>query len=131
MRSWLAAVFWTLLILAVCWLPLPMFPLGDGGEHPKRFPHLDKVFHAGIFAVFALLWLRASSARIRFVAVVLAGIALAAITEYGQSLPIVGRDGDVADGMSDVLGVLLACPLALHLSRRGGVEPPVAAAASN
>jgi VanZ family protein len=113
MRMWLAAaLFWTLVIMAVCWLPLPMFPIGTGGEHPKRFPHLDKVVHAGIFAVFGLLWLRVIPGKHRFLVVVAAGAALALITEYGQSLPIVGRDGELADGLADVLGVFLAYPLA-------------------
>lgn len=127
MRLWLAAaLFWTFLIMAVCWLPLPMFPMGTGGEHPRAFPHLDKVVHASIFAVFGLLWLGAIPGRHRFLVVMAAGMALAVITEFGQSLPIVGRDGDVSDGVCDVIGVFLAYPLALMLFRRVRDEQPVA-----
>lgn len=131
MRWWLAAaVFWTLLIMAVCWLPMPMFPMGTGGEHPKRFPHLDKVVHAGIFAVFGLLWLRVIPGKHRFLVVVAAGAALAAITEFGQNLPIIGRDGEVADGLFDVLGVFLAYPLAMLFFRRLRDEEPLSAVAN-
>jgi VanZ family protein len=127
MRWWFAAaVFWTLLIMAVCWLPIPMFPTGIGGEHPKSFPHFDKVVHASIFAVFGLLWLRVIPGNRRFLVVMVAGAALAVITEYGQSLPIIGRDGDVADGLADVCGVFLAYPLSMLLFRRVREEPPVA-----
>lgn len=126
MRWWLtAAVFWTLLIMVVCWLPMPMFPIGTGGEHPKRFPHLDKAVHAGIFVVFGLLWLRVIPGPRRFLVVVAAGAALAAVTEFGQNLPIIGRDGELTDGLFDVLGVFLAYPLATFLFRRVRDEQPV------
>ena len=131
MRWWLAAaVFWSLAIMAVCWLPLPMFTGGDGGEHPRLIPHFDKIVHAGIFAVFGVLWLRVIPGKWRFPVVVLAGAALAAVTEVGQSLPIVGRDGDWADGLADVAGALISYPLATILSRRAEVEveKPVAVA---
>ena len=74
MRWWLAAaVFWTLAIMAVCWLPLAMFTGGDGGEHPRLIPHFDKIVHAGIFAVFGILWLHVIPGKWRFPVVVLAG----------------------------------------------------------
>jgi hypothetical protein len=129
MRWWLAAaVFWTLAIMAVCWLPLPMFPGGGGGEHPRLIPHFDKIVHASIFAVFGVLWLRVIPGKWRFPVVVLAGAALAAVTEAGQNLPIVGRDGEWADGLADIAGVLISYPLATFLSRRNAVEKPVVVA---
>jgi VanZ family protein len=129
MRWWLAAaVFWTLAIMAACWLPLPMFPGGSGGERASRIPHIDKVVHASIFAVFGVLWLRAISGRWRFLVVILAGAALAAVTELAQNLPIVGRDGELGDGLCDVVGVLISYPLAAFLFRRLEVEEPVAVA---
>lgn len=132
MRLWLAAaLFWTLLIMAVCWVPIGMFPTGGGGEHPRAFPHLDKVVHAGIFAIFGLLWLRALPGKARFLVVAAAGLALAVVTEYGQSLPIVGRDGDVADGVCDVIGVVLAYPLFLLFFRRTRDERPLPSIATS
>lgn len=132
MRWWLAAALsWTLLILAVCWFPMEMFPSGIGEEHPEAFPHFDKVVHAGIFAVFGLLWLRALPGKARYLVVVAAGAALALVTEYGQSLPIIGRDGDVVDGLFDVLGVLSAYPLSMLLFRRQRDEEPVASIATS
>lgn len=128
MRLWLAAaLFWTFLILVMCWIPMGFLFIGGGGEHPKAFRHLDKVVHAGVFVVFGLLWLRVIPGNARFFVVLAAGLTLAAATEYGQSLPIVGRDGDVVDGLSDMAGVVLAYPLFLLLSRRARDEKPVAA----
>ncbi len=126
-----AAMCWTLLILAMCWVPVGMLSIGGGGEHPKAFPNLDKVVHAGVFAVFGLLWLRAIPGNARFFVVLAAGLALAVVTEYGQSLPIIGRDGDVVDGVSDVVGVVLAYPLFLWFSRRARDARPVAAVATH
>ena len=41
----------------------------------------------------------------------ISNVALAAITEIGQSLPILDRDGDIVDAASDLAGVLAACAL--------------------
>jgi len=109
-RKWIAlATLWTLVILALCWLPMPMFSAGEVGSRAKRIPNIDKVIHAGIFAIFGLLWLRALPGRSRYVLVLLAGITLAAITEIVQSLPLLDRDGDIVDASSDFAGVCLAC----------------------
>ena len=131
MRLWLAAaLFWTLIIMAVCWIPITVLQNGIGDEHPKAFPHFDKVVHAGIFAVFGLLWLRTVPGKARYLVVLAAGAVLAVITEYGQSLPIIGRDGDVADGVCDVLGVVLACPVFMLFFRRVRAERPEASMTS-
>jgi VanZ family protein len=122
---------WTFLIMAICWLPIGMLTPGGGGEHPRAFPHLDKVVHAGVFTVFGVLWLLSIPGKSRFLVVLAAGAALAGATEYGQSLPIIGRDADVADGVADVVGVALAFPVFLVLLRRGCVERPVAAIATS
>jgi len=129
MRWWLAAaVFWTLLIMAACWLTLPIFGGGGGDESGARIPHFDKIIHASMFAVFGVLWLRVIPGKWRFLAVVLAGTAFAAVTEVVQNLPIIARDGEWADGLADVAGVLIAFPLTTLLFRREQVEKPVAVA---
>lgn len=108
-RKWVAlATIWTLAILALCWLPMPMFTGNEVGQRAQRVANIDKFIHAGIFAVFGLLWLRAIPRR-RYVLVLFAGLALAAITEIVQSLPLLDRDGDVADAAADFAGVCLAC----------------------
>ena len=73
---------------------------------------LDKVVHAGIFVVFSVLWARTLTIRRRFAWVALGGIALAILTELVQTLPIVGRDGEVSDALTDVAGVLVGIVLA-------------------
>jgi VanZ family protein len=113
------AVLWTLTILALCWLPGDF--VRDVEEESSLFeiPNLDKVIHWGIFLLFTTLWLRVGSSRWRFVWVGLAGLLLAILSELGQMLPIVGRDGNLADGVTDCIGVLLGIVLAPAL------EPPM------
>lgn len=107
-RKWVAlATLWTLMILALCWLPLPMITSSGVGQRAQKIANIDKFVHAGIFAVFGLLWLRAMPRR--YVLVLLIGLALAAISEIGQSLPLLDREGDVADAAADFAGVCLAC----------------------
>lgn len=117
--KWVAlATIWTLAIMALCWLPMPIFANSDVGRRAGKIPNIDKLIHAGIFAVFALLWLRAIPGKRRFVTVCLAGAALAAVTEIVQSLPVLDRDGDVVDAAADMAGVLAACVLTYPLVRR-------------
>ena len=119
-RTWVAlATIWTLMILALCWLPMPFFSMGGVGERAEGIPNIDKVIHAGIFAIFGLLWLQAISGKKRFGVVLLAGVALAACTEIVQSLPLLDREGDVVDAASDIAGVLAACAF-VYVFLRGG-----------
>ena len=74
--------------------------------------HLDKFVHAGIFTVFTVLWLRTRPAgKTRYLWILLAGTALAAITEVVQNLPIINREGEFEDAMADFAGVLFGFPL--------------------
>jgi VanZ family protein len=111
-----AAVAWTLVIMLLCWLPkrvvrraarVPWFGI----------PHLDKVVHAGIFVVFAILWLRALKARGRsgYAWVALGGLFLAVLTEVGQLIPWVGRDASVEDTLTDVAGLVVGLVAAARL----------------
>jgi VanZ family protein len=110
----LLAWSWTFVIMALCWIPRFYFP--DDERLPKPFfvPNFDKLVHMGIFAVFAVLWMRAGQAKHRARWVFLAGLALATITELGQMVRFVNRDANVADGFADMMGVvvgLVACLL--------------------
>lgn len=108
-RKWVAlATIWTLAILALCWLPMPMFTGSEVGQRAQRIANIDKFIHAGVFAVFGLLWLRAIPRR-RYVLILVAGLGLAAVTEIVQSLPLLNREGDVTDAAADFAGVCLAC----------------------
>ncbi|HEX5555617.1 MAG TPA: hypothetical protein VFX43_20410 [Chitinophagaceae bacterium] len=56
-RFYLPAMVWTLVILILTLMPAVDIP------HPPPFlqiPHLDKLVHGGIFALFVILWYAAS-----------------------------------------------------------------------
>ena len=106
------AVLWTLVILTLCWLPGDIMQGVEKDSSLFEIPNLDKVVHWGIFLLFGLFWLRVGSSRWRFLWVALAGLVLAVVSEVVQSLPIIGRDGSVADGVTDLIGVLLGLALA-------------------
>jgi hypothetical protein len=107
------AVLWTLAILALCWLPIKWIQPPEQGSPWFEIPDLDKVIHWGVFVVFALLWLRLGTSRWRFGWVALGGLAMAVGTELVQAIPFIDRDCEIADGISDMIGVsigLLVAP---------------------
>ena len=108
---------WTVVIMGLCWIP--RFYLGklEGGDKSMFVPNFDKLVHLGMFAVFAFLWMRVGTPGWRPYRIAAAGFGLATLTELGQELPIVSRDGNVFDGLADSLGVLLGL-LAFDLVRR-------------
>ena len=86
-------------------------------------PNLDKVVHWGIFVVFTVLWLRLGTSRWRYAWVALGGLALAVVTEMVQTLPWIGRDGGLDDGITDVIGVVLGLIVARWIEPLlGGLE---------
>lgn len=103
-RPWsrVAAVGWTLLILALCTIPgreLPDVNLFSG----------DKIGHFGIFAGFGWLWMRAyppTKRSRRFKQVLVAGLAYAVLTEVYQGLMPFGREADVWDAVANSVGLL-------------------------
>jgi hypothetical protein len=114
------AIFWTVVIMALCWLPGSIVQEFEGGSSWFTIPDLDKLVHAGIFIVFSILWARAFSSRGRFAWIALGGLGLAIVTELAQKLPVVGRDGNIADTLTDAAGVLagiVAAPLVEPLAR--------------
>src|SRR5262249_7901075 len=121
------AVVWTLLILVLCWTPSDWLPLKESQGEEWEIPYSDKVIHAGLFAVFAFLWLNAlRGERPKYAQVGLAGLALAVVSELGQKIPILKRDGEIADGLADfagvVAGLLLFTLIASVRARRGTVR---------
>jgi VanZ family protein len=117
------AIGWTLLIFVLCWMPKSQMPLREGG--PSLLPkiHADKIIHVTIFACFAILWRRASG-RGSALVIAVSGVALAVITELGQSTTLVGRDADVWDGLADTAGVLLGLAIAIWLERKRTMPEP-------
>jgi hypothetical protein len=114
------AILWTIVIMMLCWLPGSIVQKLEDGSSWFDVPDLDKVIHAGIFVVFSILWARALSCRRRFAWVALGGLGLAIVTELVQKLPVVGRDGEISDAITDVAGVLVgmaAAPLVEPVAR--------------
>ena len=102
----LLASCWTLVILALCWIPRTLLPVNERAAKPFTIPNLDKLIHMGIFAVFAVLWMRVGDSPRRGRWVLVAGLTLAVLSELGQEIPVVNRDASVADGLADGLGVV-------------------------
>jgi VanZ family protein len=102
------AVLWTLVILVLCWTPADWLPVKETQGAVRHLPHKDKIVHAGMFFVFAVLWLEATREKPgRFPWVAAAGIALAILTELVQNIPFLRRDGEVADALADSAGVFV------------------------
>ncbi len=106
------AALWTIVILVLCWMP--GFVVQDIERDSSWFqvPNLDKVVHWGIFVAFTVLWLRTSTSRWRYACVALGGLAAASITEVVQNLPAIGRDGEVGDAITDLIGVAIGLAIA-------------------
>ncbi|MHC5537031.1 VanZ family protein [Singulisphaera rosea] len=98
------AVAWTCVILALCLIPARFLP---PEEFPDRVSHFDKIVHASLFGIFGLLWIRASRTSKLTAGVLVGGLALAAVTELGQALPIVSRDADLLDFLADLFGLVV------------------------
>ena len=123
----LVAVAWALLL----WWLLTFEPRGEGPlvvDWLPAFslPWTDKVAHAGLFFVQALLVVRAAVERFGRGRALLLALAvclvLGAATELRQRA-IPHRDADVADFGADVIGTLAAAA-ALPLSRRLRARAP-------
>lgn len=101
--SRIAAVAWTLLILAACSLPGRSLP-------STTLIAFDKAAHALMFAGFGLLWMHTLShplwARARWV--LLAGLLYAIGTEGYQGLLPFERTPDSLDVLANMAGLLLA-----------------------
>jgi uncharacterized protein (DUF486 family) len=106
------AALWTIVILALCWMPGFVVQEIERDSSWFQVPNLDKVVHWGIFVVFTVLWLRTSTSRWRYAWVALGGLAAASITEVVQNLPAIGRDGEVGDAITDLIGVVLGLAMA-------------------
>jgi hypothetical protein len=106
------AALWTLVIMALCWMPRYIVQEVERGSSFFEIPNFDKLVHWGIFVVFSLLWLRTSTARWRYAWVALGGLAVAGITELVQNVPAIGRDASVADAATDLVGVAIGLAVA-------------------
>jgi len=102
------AALWTSVIFFLCWMPGEWVQEVAKGSPWFQVPDLDKVVHWGIFVLFTVLWLRTGTSRRRYAWVALGGLAVAAITELVQmGVPAIGRDGEVGDAITDLIGVAI------------------------
>src|SRR5262249_2050255 len=108
----LAAVIWTVAILALCWTPSFVVRKVENGSFFRPPPDIDKVIHAGIFFVLAILWLRVSRSRRAIWVLILGGFALGVISEIGQMMPFVQRNANLFDLIFDCLGLLIGVAIA-------------------
>jgi hypothetical protein len=121
------AVGWTLLVLALCWLPHRALPKDETIDFGFHVPNLDKLIHVAMFAGFGALWMlagRMGPGRAAVVAV--SGLALAVISELGQMTTFVNRDASLMDGLADAVGVGLGIAAAFWAAGRS--EKTVASA---
>lgn len=91
----------------------------SGGGAPD-VPGLDKVVHAGLFALLG------ATARWRLGAVKGAAVALVAyaiLSELGQGLLLSGRSGDPFDVLADLVGAAAGWLLAGWVLNRRGLRP--------
>lgn len=113
------AIGWTLTICFLCWMPGEWVQEVEEGSPWFQVPDLDKVVHWIIFVAFTVLWLRTGTSPWRYAWVALGGLALAAGTELVQNLPAIGRDAEVGDAITDLIGV------AIGLATARWLEPPL------
>lgn len=124
-RAWWPAAAWTALVLTLTSLPHPPSSL-------PAVPGLDKLAHAGLYAVLGLLAalgaardvrLRRRSAGGLALAVACGAAALGALDELHQSW-IPGRSAEWLDWAADLAGGTLGALAGLPwLKRRPGVAP--------
>jgi VanZ family protein len=107
-----SAIIWTVLILVLCWLPLDVVQKIEHRSTWFEIPDLDKVIHAGLFTVLAILWRRLAPAKSTKWAIVLSGFALGALTELGQLVPFVNRNAELYDLVTDCVGVVVGVAIA-------------------
>ncbi len=98
----LLLAFAVLLNLVVLYAP-------DPGTPPASTPGLDKLVHAGIFALLVFTGLRAGLSPRWFLPVALAH---AVISEIVQAALLPHRSGDATDALADAVGIALG--YALH-----------------
>ena len=90
----------TLVVLVVLLLP--------EAPGPRPFDRVDLLQHALTFGVLTILWRLAVARRARLV---VALVALGAVTEVLQATLVEGRTGTASDLLADAVGVAVAAAL--------------------
>jgi VanZ family protein len=104
------AAFVSVVLLSLVVLFAPRAP------SEQTIPNLDKVVHAGLFALLAATtWWRFAAHRVGLLAVVAYG----GVSELVQWRALANRDGDVRDFAADAAGALLGWYAVSRWARRG------------
>jgi len=109
-----AAAVWLVFILIALFMPPPEV---EGGV--RVFEGTDKLVHAGLFGVWAILLTLASLERygnIKYVKIVIAIIIVGTLTELIQTF-IPDRSGELLDALADIAGGFLVL-LAMKMWKR-------------
>ena len=104
--SLILATGWTLMIWILLSIPGSSLPSSEIWSY-------DKVGHAGMFFVLALLWLnavRGTNTRI-ITGIVVAGVLLGPFSEWYQSVLPIGRFADPYDAVANFVGFALGTGL--------------------
>jgi VanZ family protein len=102
----LAAIGWTVLLLALILAPERVLPIESSTEVRHHRIRLDLVVHFILFLGFAVSWLRATRGRLRWVLVPAIGLFLAAGTELVQGISFIHRDPSLSDALADCAGLV-------------------------
>jgi hypothetical protein len=131
-----AAVGWSAMILALCWIPRDLlFALERRavGDIELGVFNVDKLVHVALFVGFGWLWCRALAGRPRgraARAVLVGGVVFALLSEVVQIHPWIGRSIHILDILSDLAGLGLGVWLALRFVRPAAVAPAARAEAA-
>ena len=98
---WLYLGLWIAFVFGVSSIP-DLKPPGPG------VPGIDKLFHAGEYAVLGWLWGRARRRRWAAAQAALLGAIVGGLDELYQG-GVAGRERDALDVGADVLGTVLGC----------------------
>jgi hypothetical protein len=118
--KWQIAGLWSLVMLVVHIIPRAQIEATRVSRDLSHTSGADKLLHAGMFALFLVLWSRVGSFRPSAVAAV--GLAYGATLEFLQQRLVQGRSGSLEDLAADALG-LVAGLAAVAVGKRLGSGP--------
>jgi VanZ family protein len=113
-------VFWSLAMLVVHFIPRAQIEATRVSRNLAHTSGADKLVHAGMFALFLVLWSRAGGFRPSAVAA--AGLAYGAALEFLQDRLVQGRSGSLEDLAADALGLIVGLAV-LAVGKRLGSRP--------
>ncbi|MFT7230574.1 MAG: VanZ family protein [Bacteroidia bacterium] len=114
-RAYILAILWTLFIASSCLLP----PSAFRSFSFNTLLGLDKIVHFVLYAIFILLWalaFRYISLKQK-IALLLMGITYGVLIEVLQSTMAIGRNYDIGDIVSNIIGCVTGVILISFVQR--------------